>query len=137
MNEIRLDTRELDRIAKQTGMCSEDVMRDLAFQMEAEMKQRAAYDTGAMRDSVYTVTKESDGYQQAAAEVTGKNPDAETAPHPTPSGKVVANVGPSVEYAVHQEFGTSKMAAQPFVIPAAEQIGNKLNDGSIWRRLFA
>jgi HK97 gp10 family phage protein len=136
MNKVHLDTRELDRIAKQTGMRSEDVMRDLAFLMEAEMKQRAAYETGAMRGSVYTVTQKSDGYSKAAAEAKEKNPDVETAPHPTPSGKVIANVGPSVEYAIHNEFGTSKMAAHPFVIPAAEEVGNKLNDGSIWRRLF-
>jgi HK97 gp10 family phage protein len=126
MNKVHLDTRELDRIAKQTGTRSEDVMRGLAFEMEAEMKQRAAVDTGAMRASVYTVTKDSDGYQAAA----------QTSPHPRPSGKVIANVGPSVEYAIHQEFGTSRMAAQPFVIPAAERVAHKLNSGAIWRRLF-
>jgi len=32
-----------------------------------------------------------------------------------------AFIGPSVEYAVHQEFGTSKMAAHPFLRPALDQ----------------
>jgi DNA primase large subunit len=37
-------------------------------------------------------------------------------------GDTVYLVGPSVEYAVHVELGTSKMEARPFVRPAAERV---------------
>lgn len=32
-------------------------------------------------------------------------------------------VGPSVEYAAYVEFGTSKMDAQPYLLPAAREVG--------------
>lgn len=32
--------------------------------------------------------------------------------------------GPTVNYAVHNEYGTSKMEARPFVRPAAERVQN-------------
>jgi hypothetical protein len=37
-------------------------------------------------------------------------------------GDTVYLVGPTVEYAVHVELGTSKMEARPFVRPAAERV---------------
>ena len=38
------------------------------------------------------------------------------------NGDTVYLVGPTVEYAVHVELGTSKMEARPFVRPAAERV---------------
>jgi phage gpG-like protein len=35
-------------------------------------------------------------------------------------------VGPTVEYAVHHELGTSKMEARPFAQPAAERVQQDL-----------
>jgi len=37
-------------------------------------------------------------------------------------GNTVYLVGPTVEYAVYLELGTSKMEARPFVRPAAERV---------------
>jgi len=37
------------------------------------------------------------------------------------TGEPFALVGSNVEYAPHQEYGTSKMSAQPFLRPAFEQ----------------
>ncbi|MFC5970076.1 hypothetical protein ACFPYI_01910 [Halomarina salina] len=36
-------------------------------------------------------------------------------------------VGTNVEYAVHVEFGTSQMAAQPYLRPAAERTNRQLD----------
>ena len=36
-------------------------------------------------------------------------------------------VGTNVEYAVHVEFGTSRMAAQPYLRPAAERTNRQLD----------
>ena len=37
-------------------------------------------------------------------------------------------VGTDVEYAVHVEFGTSQMAAQPYLRPAAERTNRRLDE---------
>jgi hypothetical protein len=37
-------------------------------------------------------------------------------------GGSVYVAGPTVDYAVHNEYGTSKMEARPFVRPAAERV---------------
>lgn len=62
----------------------------LAIAVESEAKRRAPVDTGRLRASI---THDSDA--------TG------------------AIVGTNVEYAPFQELGTSKMQAQPFLVPAA------------------
>ncbi|WP_323190458.1 hypothetical protein [Halostella sp. PRR32] len=38
------------------------------------------------------------------------------------SGDTLYLTGPSVEYAIHHEYGTSKMEARPFMRPAAERV---------------
>lgn len=53
---------------------------------------RAPVDTGNLRDSITYEVSEDD-----------------------------AKVGTNVDYAIHQEFGTRKMAAQPFLRPALDE----------------
>jgi HK97 gp10 family phage protein len=113
----------------------EKVGRMLGFELQAEAQKRAPRDTSAMSNSIYTVTKKYDGYSSASGAAKQMNPKAETQAHPKPSGNVLANVGPCVNYAEFVEFGTSKMAAQPFLTPAAEIISQKINDGTYWRKL--
>ena len=132
---FRLDTRELDRIIREMDGNKNKVARMLAFELEAEAKKRAPRRTSAMSNSIYTVTKESDGYSSASGAAKQMNPQAETEPHPTPTGNVLANVGPCVNYAEHVETGTSRMAARPFLIPATETVSRKVNDGTYWRKL--
>lgn len=43
------------------------------------------------------------------------------------TGDVVYVVGTNVEYAVYQEFGTSKMPAQPYLGPAARDVERRLD----------
>lgn len=132
MSEIKLDTRELDRIAAKVGKTCEQIIMSLAFDIEAQAKMNAPVDTGALRNSVYVEGKEKSDYQQAAAGVTSRRPDVETERHPAPSGKVIANVGPCVEYAEYVELGAN---AQPFLTPAVYSVANKLNDGVTWKEL--
>jgi len=73
------------------------------------------------------------GAQQSAAK--SANPSVTTNPHPTPTGNVIANVGPCVDYAEYLEFGTSRMGAQPYLTPAVEEISRKYNSGSEWKEL--
>ncbi|MFA5154420.1 MAG: hypothetical protein WC554_17885, partial [Clostridia bacterium] len=64
----------------------------------------------------------------------GMNPKVNTIQHPKPE-KGFINVGPCVDYAMPVEFGTSKMAAQPYLVPAAESVSQKFNSGERWKGL--
>jgi phage gpG-like protein len=143
---VKLDTRELDRIMKNLSINRDQMIRKIAFEVEAQAKQNAPVDTSAMRNSIYTVTAQQDGYGAAMAAAKGQNPEVETTPHPKPKNGA-AHVGPSVEYAAAVELGHLTkpfrktygaqrfVAAQPFLVPAVEQVGAKYNDGSKWQEL--
>jgi HK97 gp10 family phage protein len=133
---FKIDSKELDRIIGALDGNKEKAGRVIGFELEAEAKRRAPRDTSAMANSIYTVTKKYDGYSQASGAARQANKDAETNQHPRPSGNVLARVGPCVNYAVFVEMGTSRMAAQPFLYPAAEVVANKINDGSYWKVLI-
>ena len=62
--------------------------------MEAEAKGRAPVDTGALKGSLHTEKKQAGLYW----------------------------VADGVEYGIYQELGTSKMASQPFLVPAVEAV---------------
>jgi len=132
---IHIDTRELDRIANQLGMKRKAIGKRIAFEVEKEAKVLAPVDTSALRNSIYTVTQDEDNYATASGKAAGANAAVQTAPHPTPTGNVIANVGPCVEYAEYVEMGTSRMAAQPYLTPAVESVAQKYNDGSAWKEL--
>lgn len=136
METIKLDTAALDKIAANLGKSRDKVLKAFAFEIEGAAKQMAPVDTGAMRASIYTVTKDSDGYDSARADSQGLNASVATGQHPKPSGNVVANVGPCVAYAGYVELGTSRMSARPYLVPAVEQMARKLNDESMWREMF-
>ena len=135
MNEIKIDTREVDRIARQLNVKREAIGRRMAFQIEKRAKELAPFDTHALQNSIYVVTQKQDGYSKASSAAKNANPSVTTTQHPTPTGNVIANVGPSVDYAEYQEFGTSKMAAQPYLTPAVEEITQKYNSGDEWKEL--
>jgi len=75
-----------------------EVARDLqrrALQVDRAAKQNCPVDTGRLRSSI---TNE-----------LGQDGEG-----------LVATIGTNVEYAPYVELGTSKMAAQPFLLPALE-----------------
>lgn len=136
MNDIKIDTKELDRIASKLNINRDKVVKRMAFQVESLAKIRAAKDTGAMRNSIYVSTKDEDGYSQASSSASGSNPEVDTEPNPRPSGNVQAIVGPCVTYAEFIEFGTSRRGPRPFLTPALEQVGNRYNDGREWESII-
>ena len=135
MSDLKLDTKEADRILQVLDKNKKQLGKLIAFEVEAQAKRRAVRFTGAMNNSIYTVTQDSDGYTSAANSAKSANDKVETYPHPKPRGNVLANVGPAVNYAEYVELGTSKMAAQPYLVPAAESVFQKFNSGEFWRGL--
>lgn len=100
VTRLELDTRVLDKFAKSVGYSMDQAIAATAFQVEAEAKPLAPYDTGALQNSIHTEKVSSKHY-------------------------IVAD---GVEYGIYQELGTKRMAAHPFLIPAVEKVRNFIVD---------
>lgn len=94
---VRLDDARLRAIRANLAPRAAQIVAGTAFEIEALAKVKAAVDTGAMRNSI-----------QAAAVAL-----------------LTWRVAVGVAYARFVEFGTSRMKAQPFLIPAVEQLRAK------------
>lgn len=81
----------LHTLAESARPKAAQVVAKSALSVEAGAKNRAPVDTGALRNSIGT-------------DVSGLS----------------ATVGPTVHYAPYLEFGTRRMAARPFMGPAAD-----------------
>jgi hypothetical protein len=97
------------------------MVRKAAFDVEAQAKARAPVDTGFMRNSLYVVTKASSTYSQASSDTPP--PGASLLPEiPKPTDDMTAFVAVGANYGLYVEMGTSRMAAQPYLIPAADMV---------------
>ena len=108
MSSFTLDTSQARALASRIegnagriGAAGSAVLRRAALAIEADAKALAPVDTGALRASISS---------SFAGDGRG--------------GAMTAEVGPTVEYGVYVEFGTSVMSAEPFMGPAFDrQIG--------------
>src|SRR5512146_2605136 len=91
----KLDTTELDRIVAGLDKSVEDVIEGIASEIERDARQFAPVRTGALRNSIYTATK----HANAVPSVT-----APTEALPSPSGDIIAIIGPSVNYGAYVEL---------------------------------
>lgn len=89
-----VDTRALERAGPEIQRLLGQVVRKVAFDVEAQAKTRAPVATGALRNSIQT--------------------------HVT--GALSAEVAVGVEYGVFVEMGTTKRAAKPFLEPAVNAV---------------
>jgi hypothetical protein len=113
MTDIVIDTRKLDQITAQLGYNADQVVKWLAFQVEAGAKMRAPVDTSALRNSLHTEQQEEAWYR----------------------------VSDGVDYGIYQELGfrhhgSGRFIHNPFMVPAAEEIRDDINSGRTWERLF-
>lgn len=113
----KLDTRRLNQILHNVDGDVYNVVKSIGFAIEALAKVKAPVDTGALVSSIYTRAKNANPFPRLG-EVPVELPQPR-------EGEV--NVGPSVHYGIWQELGTSRMAAQPYLLPAVEQITDELN----------
>jgi len=103
---VRLDTAKLDRIIATFPVLSTNVVRAGAQAVTGQAKSRAPVDTGALKASI----------------------------SPEDKGDLLSWVSDGVEYGIYQELGTSRMRAQPFMVPAVESCQKQYTD--LWRALF-
>ena len=135
--KFTLDTKELDRIASKLNVNRDAIIRRAAFEVEGEAKQNAPYDTTALRNSIYTVTGDHNGYSSAANSAQSKNPEVRTEAFPNPP-KGAAYVGACVEYAEYVEYpgAVRKGGERPYLTPAAEHVAERYNNGKEWEDLI-
>lgn len=93
-NTIEITFNRFPEIAAKLPVETSTVVRKTAFDVEAHAKTIVPVDTGALKNSITTEMDSS----------------------------VSAIVAPHTEYAEYVEFGTYKMAAQPYMTPAAEAV---------------
>jgi len=91
--EVKIDDTNLRSMALETHAKIRQVVTIAAHNVERRAKEKVPVDTGATKNSIQ--------------------------PEFDPSG-TAARIGPSTEYAPHLEFGTHRMRARPFLIPALE-----------------
>lgn len=133
-SDVMLDTRVLDQILATCDTNAENVCTRVALLVEQDAKMNAPYDTGALSASISTTTRTGDGGGEGAA--LAANPKAMTVSLPKPAAPYYAVVGPCVEYGIYQEFGTSRMAAHPYLLPAVDRAYAKFRDPSQWKEIF-
>lgn len=126
---VELDTRKLNALIRKIPGNVADAVASTAFAIERQAKINAPVDTSALRGSIYArIGKTKDGYAEAAAAVAAARPGTKMGALPEPENATTAYVGPGVEYAVYVELGTSRMGAQPFLLPAVRAVENSLAD---------
>lgn len=114
--KVFTDTTRLNQLINQINAISEEFVKAVGFAIEALAKMKAPIDTGALSSSIYTATPTSNNPPSQSEEVLPNPP------------KQSVYVGPSVEYAIYQELGTSVMEAQPFMIPALREVERQLEE---------
>lgn len=93
--DLRALAADLERAPGRVGARAAQVIRSGAARITRDAKILAPVDTGNLRASI-------------GADITG---DGRT-------GSITAEIGPTADYGVYVELGTSRMAPQPYLFPA-------------------
>ena len=91
---IKIDTSVLDKITAEMKPKAREIVNKYGVAISGDAAKRAPLDTGALRNSILAASR-------MIADMAYRIQDA-------------------VTYGIFQELGTSKMAAQPFLVPAVE-----------------
>jgi hypothetical protein len=116
---VNLDKTKLEQIIRQSPQKAADAVQAVAF--EGQRIVQMSFGTGAAGQ---TYTR---GSVSHTASAPGEFPAIDTGTlmndiHVEPRGALSRAIVTSVDYAPHLEFGTSKMAARPFMGPMAREL---------------
>jgi len=100
-------------LAKQIHDAAVAIVKKAAFDVEAAAKGFAPVRTGFLRNSIYVRTADDSDYGGGADLL----PEIEA-----PESDQEAWVAVGANYGIYLEFGTRFMAAQPYMVPGAEQV---------------
>lgn len=98
VSQARALASRFTSLSGRIGALGAAVLRKTAADIEADAKALAPVDTGALRSSISTT-------------ITGDGR----------GGSMTAEIGPTVEYGIYQEYGTSEQPGQPYMGPAYDR----------------
>ncbi len=98
ISEVRALGTRLANAGRRVGVDASRLLRVTALRIEADGKVFAPVDTGFLRSSISTT-------------ITGNGN----------AGIMTAEIGPTAEYGIFQEYGTSTQPGQPFMGPAFDR----------------
>lgn len=93
-SKLRIVFNDLPKLENELRTRAVAAVRKAAFDIEAEAKLKVPVDTGALKNSIQVWFE----------------------------GDLHAFIAPHMEYGHFVEFGTRKMAARPYMTPAAEKV---------------
>jgi len=123
------DFNHFEQVYQELDQKIGELVRVTALKIEAKAKRSAPVDTGFLRQSIYTTTEGGSDFAGASAAAKKRGAKRNKAgsssaatlfpPVPAPMhNQAVIAVGAT--YGIFLEFGTSRMAARPFLTPALE-----------------
>lgn len=129
--EVQVKFNHIPEILRRAPERADALVRAIAFAIEAEAKRGAPVDTGFLKSSIYTDTSRSSGYDAAVREAQGRLFGEEHRevfpPLPRPK-RGEALVAVAAEYGIYLEFGTTRMAARPYLRPAIDRVISRVNE---------
>lgn len=105
---VKLDVGPLKELINKCPEKGDRAVRQTAFYVQGIAAMLSPYKTGANRASIVANTSQGSRGKKGPIGIPG-------------GSAMVAYVGPTMEYSAYLEFGTGKMAARPYMTPAAEQ----------------
>lgn len=103
---VRIDVAKLSQLISELPGRAEAIVKGGAEAVQGRAAALAPVDTGALKNSIHTEGR----------------------------GGLVYWVADGVEYGIYQELGTSRMRAQPFMVPGAEWVRPQYT--KMWKDLF-
>lgn len=135
---VRIVFDKLDQVDDVCRDELEKLVREAAIEVQARAKQylraKNAIDTGNLMNSVYTAFGTGMSNRPSSLLVSGKfystkqgkyiyvDPLNLGDAHPPPRGRFQAVVAAAASYGMYVEYGTVRMAARPYLTPAAEDV---------------
>ncbi|PSS42906.1 hypothetical protein C6401_15210 [Arthrobacter woluwensis] len=98
-SELRKLAADLRKAGPRTGKLAQTVVKKTALDVEADARRLAPVDTGNLRGSI--------GHSDLRTIGT--------------SGSLMVEIGPTANYGVYVEVGTSRAPAQPYMGPAMDR----------------
>ncbi len=115
-SRVTTDTTRLNRLIDRIPGNRKKAIKAVGFRVEALAKMKAPVDLGNLRNSIYMRSSEENPVSELATEELPKPPESSV------------YIGPSVEYGIYQELGTSVMEAQPYLLPALREVESELEE---------